>query len=81
MKTCYEFLGPYMDGLPDLLEPIISNHRNEDCCIAGMEIWENIAGEFKETELENPTNYITGVNGQKIVASLLKNLSVMEDQD
>ncbi len=36
VKTCYEFLGPYMDGLPDLLNPIIEDHNNEDCCIAAM---------------------------------------------
>lgn len=47
VKTCFQFLGPYMDGLPGLLEPIINNHKNEDCCIAAMQVWENIAAEFK----------------------------------
>lgn len=72
-----------MEGLVQLLEPLIRNTKNEDACVAAMEIWENVAAEYKEIseENKNAVNYITGTNGQKIVASLLSNLSVMEDGD
>lgn len=48
-----------------------------------MEVLENVAAEYKELSDDKNTvvNYITGNTGQKIVASLLKNLSVMEDGD
>lgn len=36
VKTCYEYLGPYMEGLSTLLEPLIARTDNEDTCIAAM---------------------------------------------
>lgn len=28
VKTCYEFQGPYVDGLVQLLDPIMANTKN-----------------------------------------------------
>lgn len=32
-----------MDGLVQLLTPIVSSTANEEACVSAMEIWENVA--------------------------------------
>lgn len=32
-----------MNDLFNLLQPIITNPKNEDVCVAATEIWENLA--------------------------------------
>lgn len=49
-----------------------------------MEVWENIADQYKElTDAgnKNVANYIVGGYGLKIVAGLLRNLVAMSDEE
>lgn len=49
-----------------------------------MEVWENIADQYKElTDAgnKNVVNYIAGGYGSNIVAGLLRNLVAMSDEE
>jgi hypothetical protein len=65
----------YVEGFASLIDPFLTNPKDETTCILAMEFWATFAKQEKTIE-ENPnqSRYVVGKFAEKLVEGLLQNL-------
>ena len=81
IKYNFGFMAPnYVEGFAHLIDPFLTNPKDETSCILAMEFWATFAKQGKNIE-ENPNqmNFLVGALADKLVEGLLQNLCEIEE--